>query len=250
LYIRRIDLLILTFLLGFYTAFSTEWDLYFKNANRAYSEGKYQEAIENYHNILNQGVASGEVYFNLANAYYKIDDIGRAILYYEKARAYLEGDESLNQNLEIARLKVIDKIEPVPELFLKIWWKKIVHFVSLKIYAWFSLGLFIFSLLIIIFYLIFNKYFLRKLIWILSILFIIVFVLFINRIVEDEARKNAIILTDKVSVVGEPNITSTEVFILHEGTKVQINRIIGDWTEITIADGKTGWLKLDTLGII
>jgi tetratricopeptide (TPR) repeat protein len=250
LYIRRIDLLILTFLLGFYTAFSAEWDLYFKNANRAYTEGKYQEAIENYHNILNQGVASGEVYFNLANAYYKIDDIGRSILYYEKARAYLEGDESLNQNLEIARLKVVDKIEPVPELFLKILWKKIVHFVSLKIYAWLSLGLFIFSLLIIIFYVIFNKYFLRKLIWILSVLFIIVFVLFINRIVEDEARKNAIILTDKVSVVGEPNITSTEVFILHEGTKVQINRIIGDWTEITIADGKTGWLKLDTLGII
>jgi tetratricopeptide (TPR) repeat protein len=250
LFIVRIHLFIFIFLLSFYPSFADEWDLYFKNANLAYTEGKYQEAINFYRQIIDHGFESGELYFNLANSYYKMDEIGKAILYYEKTTQYLEGDEALNQNLDIARLKVIDKIEPIPELFLNIWWNKIIHLFSLKIFAWLCLGLFIISLLIIILYIIFNKYFLRRVIWILSFLFIIVLILFISRIFEYETEKNAVILADKVSVVGEPTITATEVFILHEGTKVKVNRIIGEWAEISIADGKTGWLQLNTLGII
>jgi tetratricopeptide (TPR) repeat protein len=247
---KRIYLSVIFLFLCFITISAGEWDDYFKNANQAYSEGKYQEAISNYENIIKLGKESGEVYFNLANSYYKMDEIGQAILYYEKAAHYLEGDEALAQNLKIARLKIVDKIQPIPRLFIVEWWEKILHSFSINVYAWLSLGLFTFLLLFIILYVIFNKYILRKFVWILSVLFIIILTLFISRIYESETQKFAIILADKVSVAGEPNLNSTEVFILHEGTKVQIIRTIGDWAEITIADGKAGWLRLNSLGVI
>ena len=129
---KRINLFVLTFLLSLNSGFTAEWQFHFQNGNRDYAEGKYQQAIEEYSQIINFGYESGELYFNLGNAYYKLDEIGKAILCYEKAKLYMENDESLIQNLEIARLKVIDKIEPVPELFLNIWWRKIVHLFSIN----------------------------------------------------------------------------------------------------------------------
>ena len=247
---KRIYLSVIILFLCLISISASDWDNYFTSGNQAYSEGNYQEAIDNYLKIINQGKESGEIYFNLANSYYKINEIGKAILYYEKAAQYLEGDEAVTQNLELARLKIIDKIQPIPQLFLQEWWEIIIHSFSINMYAWFSLGLFIFLLLFIILNVIFNKYFLRRLIWIFSVLFTIILILFISRIYENETKKYAIILEDKVSAVGEPNMNSTEVFILHEGTKVRIIRKTDDWAEITIADGKTGWLKLNCLGVI
>jgi hypothetical protein len=81
-------------------------------------------------------------------------------------------------------------------------------------------------------------------------MFIIIFIITVGQIYEFETSKFGVILEEKVSVVSEPGLSGTEVFILHEGTKIKINRILDDWFEISIPDGKTGWLKASEIGII
>jgi len=218
----------------------------FESANRDYLEGKYDQAIEKYMQILNNDVQSGEVYFNLGNAYYKLNQYGRAILYFEKAKKSLGSDEALEKNLKLARLRIIDKIEPIPQLFLKVWWNEILNLLSIDIYAWITLIFFI-GLTFLIAVNILSSRKMNKIIWLVTSIFMFLLILFINKVYIFETIQFGIILSDKVSIVSEPNISGTEMFILHEGTKVQALRKSGDWLEIKIADGKTGWLKSETM---
>jgi tetratricopeptide (TPR) repeat protein len=222
----------------------------FKLANTAYADGEYLQAIEIYSGIINKGIESGEVYFNLANAYYKVNDLGRAILYYEKARKFLEGDPALEQNLKLAQLRIVDKIEPVPELFIVEWWSYLIHIFSLETWLWLNLIVFSILIIIIISQFLYSRRFLNNLIWTAALLFLLVFVITLSVIYEFETTKFGVILEEKVSVVSEPDSDGTEVFILHEGTKVKINRNLDKWMEISIPDGKIGWLQQTSIEII
>jgi tetratricopeptide (TPR) repeat protein len=222
----------------------------FLMANKAYSEGKYQESIDLYQQILGSGKASGEVYFNLGNAYYKLNQIGRAILYYEKAQLYLAGDEALDQNLKLARLKIIDKIEPIPKLFLVEWWNVALNVFSMSVFAWVCFGLFTLVLFWVALYLLSSRRILIRLAWITGIIFLVMALIFIGKIYQFETSHYGIILADKISVTGEPSLSGQELFILHQGTKVRINRSLDGWYEISLEDGKTGWIKMDGLETI
>jgi len=225
-------------------------DARFSEANQAYAEGDYQNAIKLYSDILGQGVESGEVYFNLGNSYYKTNDIGRSILYYEKARKFIDGDPALEQNLKLAQLRIVDEIEPIPELFLVEWWETLTHLFSIDTLLWLNFSIFSILILIMISYILYTRHFLRRIIWVTSILLLLVFVVTFSLIYEFETSQFGVILEEKVSVVSEPGIGGTEVFILHEGTKVRINRQLNDWLEISIPDGKTGWLRKISLEFI
>jgi tetratricopeptide (TPR) repeat protein len=222
----------------------------FALANKAYADGKYQQAVELYEQILQKKLASGDVYFNLGNAYYKLNQIGRAILYYEKAEVYLSGDEALEQNLKIARLKIVDKIEPLPVLFLTEWWNAAINTFAFTTLAWLCFGFFSLTLIWLAIYLLANRWIFVRLTWITTAVFLILLVMFIGKIYQFESSQYGIIFADKISVVGEPTLTGQELFILHEGTKVKINRSLDGWYEISLADGKTGWIKADGLEII
>ncbi len=222
----------------------------FAMANKAYADGKYQQAVDLYEQILQKKLASGEVYFNLGNAYYKLNQIGKAILYYEKAEVYLAGDEALEQNLKIARLKIVDKIEPIPVLFLVNWWNTAINFFTMTFFAWLCFGVFVLTLILLAIYLLVNRRIFIRLTWITTAVFLILLVMFIGKIYQFESSKYGIIFADKISVVGEPTLTGQELFILHQGTKVKINRSLDGWYEISLADGKTGWIKADGLEII
>ena len=190
------------------------------------------------------------MYFNLGNAYYKLDEIGKSIYYYEKALNFIEGDEALEQNLKISQLKIIDKIEPVPKLFIWIWIDSVIHLLSIENWGWISLLLFFITAIIFSLYILFTKRLLFQFSWIFLILFSISIIIFIGRIYLFETNEFGIIFEPKVAVMSEPNLGASEVFILHEGTKVKINRKLNDWLEISIADGKTGWCKAQSIGII
>jgi tetratricopeptide (TPR) repeat protein len=222
----------------------------FDEANRAYSEGEYQRAIDLYQVILNRDLMSGEVYFNLGNAYFKQNQIGRSILYYEKARRFLEGDPALEYNLRLVRLRIVDEIEEIPMLFLESWWLELIQIFPINTILWLCLGLFAVLILLLILRLILNTRGFRNLIWIFFGLFLLVIIIAAGNIYEFETSQFGIILDEKVSVISEPGLGGKEVFILHEGTKVKVNRQLDDWLEITIPDGKTGWLKLSGLEII
>lgn len=223
--------------------------LHFERANELYQAGKYQDAIDIYQKILTDGKVSGEVYFNLGNAYYKTGDIGHAILYYERAKIFLEDDEALDQNLRIARLKTVDEIEPIPQLFLLAWWREIQHLISLNALAWVTYGIFVLLILTIIATILWRGRW-RRISWIVLWIFLPVAVIFVSRVYEFETSKFGIILDSKISVMSEPNLSGQELFILHEGTKVRINRSVDSWDEISLPDGKTGWMKKQSLEVI
>ncbi len=238
------------FVLGIEVLLAQNPDIRFIEANQAYAEGDYQNAIELYSKILEQGIESGEVYFNLGNAYYKTNNIGRAILYYEKARKFIEGDPALEQNLKLTQLKIVDKIEPIPELFIVEWWAELTRVFSLETLLWLSFSIFSILITFIILQILYTRQFLRRIIWATTVLFVLIFVITFSQIYEFETWQFGVILEEKVSVVSEPGIGRTEVFILHEGTKVKVNRMLNDWLEISIPDGKTGWLRETSLEVI
>jgi tetratricopeptide (TPR) repeat protein len=222
----------------------------FSIANKAYADEDYQQAIELYSGIIDQGVESGEVFFNLGNAYYKSNDLGRAILHYEKARKYIEGDPALEQNLKLAQLRIVDKIEPIPELFLVEWWTEVTHLFSIDTYLWLCFTIFTLLILLIVIRLFYSRQLITRFIWITSFLLIFILIVTISVIYEFETTQFGVILEEKISVVSEPDSEATEVFILHEGTKVKINRNLNEWLEISIPDGKTGWLQKTSLEMI
>jgi tetratricopeptide (TPR) repeat protein len=222
----------------------------FDQANSAYAKGDYAQAIDLYENILKSGVISGEVYFNLGNAYFKSDRIGYAILYYEKAKKYLDGDPSLDHNLKLARMRIVDQIDEIPVIFIEQWWRELIHLFPINTYLWLCLAFFTLLMLFLIVKIYLHRSWLKNLIWMILILFLLTVVCTTSQIYEFETTKFGIILDEKISVVSEPGLSGKEVFILHEGTKVEVKRQLDDWLEITIPDGKTGWVKKSDLDII
>lgn len=225
-------------------------ELLFEEANRVYAQGDYENAVNLYQKIVERGIESGEVYFNLGNAYYKLNEIGLSILYYEKAKKFIEGDPALEQNLALVQLKIVDKIDAIPKLFIEEWWHELLHFTSMNTMLWTCLFLFTLTIILIIFQILNRRSVWSRLIWIVTTVFLIMVILTLSRIYEFETLEFGIILEEKVSVLGEPDINGTEVFILHEGTKVSINRMLDGWYEISIPDGKTGWLQSNILATI
>jgi len=222
----------------------------FNEANNAYAKADYPAAIDLYQKILKNGMISGEVYFNLGNAYFKSDRIGYAILYYEKAKKYLDGDPSLDQNLKLARMRIVDQIDEIPVLFIEQWWQELIHLFPINTYLWFCLAFFTLFMLLLILRIFLQRPWLKNLIWITLVLFVATAIFTTSQIYEFETTEFGIILDNKISVVSEPGLGGKEVFILHEGTKVEVNRQLDDWLEITIPDGKTGWVRKSDLDII
>jgi tetratricopeptide (TPR) repeat protein len=243
-------LLVLAFFALNSSARAQSGDLLFGQANQAYAAGNYEEALTNYQAILDEGLVSGEVYFNMGNACFKLDRIGEAILYYEKAARILGSDDALKENLQIARLRIVDKIEPVPQLFLEEWWDAAVSFLSVNTFGWLTLGLAIFSALLWGGFLLSGMRFFRSGGLVITGLFVIIALLFSTAAYRAESRVDGIILGDKVAVVSEPSLNGKEIFVIHEGTRVRINRGVDGWSEITLEDGKTGWCRTNEIGTI
>ena len=226
----------------------------FKKANELYSKGQYRDAAVLYEEIVNNDYESYELFYNLGNAYFKLDQIPRAILFYERAKRLAPDDEDIKFNLQIAKLKTVDKIEPVPQFFMEEWVENISDIFGLK--AWTILGLvfawlaFIFlAAFLMIWYPVWKKTFFAAA--------IISFVIMAGSIYfaygenqELTARDSAIVFSPSVYVKSSPSEDGTNLFILHEGTKVQIQDAVGEWRKIRIADGNVGWLPEESIQII
>jgi len=226
----------------------------FNEATDLYKNGKYAEAGSLYQELLNSGYQSAEIYYNLGNSYFKIDKIPDAILYYERGKRLSPDDEDINFNLKIANLKIVDKIQSVPKLFFMEWYE--------SLYSMYSSGTWA-NVIIILSWLIFlflAGYFLiwsavvRKISFFAAMLsFVIVIVCIVFSVEQsniEEARNDAIIFTPSVYIKSSPDKESTDLFILHEGTKVSILDEVGSWKKIKIADGNVGWLPDKTIEII
>jgi tetratricopeptide (TPR) repeat protein len=221
-----------------------------EQANQAYSSGQYADAVEKYESILGSGYESAVLYFNLGNAYFKLNSIPSAILNYEKGRKLNPSDEDIRFNLNLANSKIIDKMEPLPEFFLKSWWKSARD--SFSSNQWAKTGIFLFILVLaaISLFIISASVLLRKLsFWsgaIILFIMVLSFLFSISSYREYSTKSSAIIFTPTVTVKSSPNDNSVDLFVIHEGTKVQISDKVEGWSEVQLANGNVGWVKADT----
>ncbi|HID38789.1 MAG TPA: tetratricopeptide repeat protein [Calditrichaeota bacterium] len=240
---------IVVFLICFTTVtlFADESEHYFKQGNEFYKQGEYEKAIEQYRKVLALGYESGEIYFNLGNAYYRTDQIGLARLYYEKAARFLKNDEALRQNLGLVKMRLVDQIDVPPKLFLVEWWNAFLDIFPLSVLSWLTVALLWLFLALLAARIYLNSRGRGRRLRGLTIISLTVFLLFAfiltHKIYLFESEHYAIILMPTITVHASPSPSGTEVFVLHEGTRVKVLRRTGDWLEIRLADGKTGWLE-------
>ena len=228
--------------------------LLFEKGNKAYLDENYEEAVRQYERILRGGYESGILYFNLGNAYFKTDQIGKSILNYERARIWLPRDGDLLFNLKLANLKVKDRIESPPEFFLFRWIRVLVNLYSLKGWAvWMTVSAALAALCFAIawlFELKRTRFPLRFLLIISFVIFITTIPLMVGRHGIETKHDQGVILNYSVKSLSAPQKGSTELFIVHEGTKVKILDQEDNWYKIELIDGKQGWISSDGLGII
>lgn len=217
-----------------------------KNGNQYYTEEKYEDAIRVYEWVLNEGFVAPELYYNLGNTYFKYNKMTLALLNYERAKLLDPGNEDIDYNLELARSFVIDKTEIVPIFFLTQWHNSMVNMFSGDVWAIISMVSFVFLLLILSVYLYTRKYSLKKLSFWIGVLLLYITVSSFVFALNDRQRVlhpgTALVSASSVTVESSPDESGTDLFLIHEGTKVFIKEHIGDWTRIRLSDGKTGWL--------
>ncbi len=216
-------------------------------ADSAYIRGQYQQAIKDYEMLLKQG-ASADLYYNLGNAYYRSENITRAVLNYERALLLSPGDRDIRFNLQIARAKTIDKIVPESEMFFFTWYRSLVSLMSVDAWAWTALIALALLIVLLLVYLFSDRIWLRKVGFFGGFVLLILFALsnlFAWQQKQDLLfRKGAIVISPSVTVKSTPAKNGTDLFILHEGTKVSItDGTMKGWMGIRIADGKEGWIE-------
>ena len=225
-----------------------------QQADSLYAAEHYQEAAKQYEALLKQGVSS-DLYYNLGNCYYRMDDMTRAVLNYERAQLLSPGDRDVRINLQMARSKTIDKIVPESEMFFVTWYHSLVNLMSVDGWARMSLVSLIVAIILALAYLFSDRIWLRKVGFFAGLLFLVVFVLSnLFAYQQKQAlvfRSGAIIIRSAVNVKSTPAHNGTDLFILHEGTKVTItDNTMKEWREIRVADGKEGWLPTKDLEVI
>lgn len=220
----------------------------------AYIKEDYATAIQIYETLLKDGEAA-EVYYNLGNSYYKTGEIAKAVLNYERALLLQPGNGDIRANLEVARAKTIDKVEPIPEVFFVSWTKSLINSMSMD--AWATWGIISFVLLIVaLYFFIFSKQIMQKKIGFISgIVFLVITVcsnLFASQQKENLVnRDEAIVMNPSVTVRSTPSESGTSLFILHEGRKVGIkDNSMKEWKEIRLEDGKVGWVPASAIEVI
>ena len=218
----------------------------FEQANTLYNEGKYQEAINNYLKISDSGEHSASLYFNLGNSYYKLNQIAPSIYYYEKALILSPGDTDIKNNLLYAQNMTVDAIEALPQTGFSRLFQKIIGKLSYNTWGMISIlfmVLFVTGFLMYYFSVYRNK---KRLFFIVSLFCLLISLLSLSfSFSQYNYMKNqnpAIVFAKEIGVNAEPNNRSEEVFVLHEGTKVNVEDKMDDWKKITLADGKSGWL--------
>ena len=213
--------------------------------NRAYIEGNYDKAIEEYTAILNGGEYSMKLYYNLANAYFKAGAMGKAILYYNKALRIAPSQEDIRHNLALAEAQTKDRIAVIPEFFLNRWMRTMRN--SMSCTAWSVLSLVWLGVMLAfgLLFLLASRIRWRKMGFYGALCAFLLFVATTSFAISSRndmlSHDEAIVMGTAISVKSSPDRSATDLFVLHEGTKVKVLTEVDEWVEVVIADGKKGW---------
>jgi tetratricopeptide (TPR) repeat protein len=219
-----------------------------------FSAGSYKEALQVWTEVYNTGFRSANLDYNIGNAYFKLNNIPSAILYYERAYLLKPADENINYNLQIARTLIVDRFQEIPELFFVKWYNFVSLFLSSNSWAKISITSFILFLLLLSLY-IYSPIHRYKIIGFWAAVFLLILSLTSlaltarNKSLVYDSHK-AIVTNPIVNGKSAPDKSGNDLFLLHEGTKVTIDDIVGEFYEIRLSDGNKGWIPLNSITVI
>ena len=223
-------------------------------AELSYSESKYDTAALIYQSILNKGFQSPELYYNLGNCYYKLNEIPSAILSYERALKFDPNNENILYNLNLCNSLIPDRIEKMPELFFIQWYQGLYNYFSIDFWAKIVLSLFAFFSVFMLVYFLSSKMLWRKIGFWTAMVFLVfsLFSFFLTTQKYSSFKKHdqAIIFIPSITVKSSPAKNSVDLFVVHEGTKVFILDQVGNWKKIKIQNGSVGWVESENIVII
>jgi len=225
-----------------------------QKAEKAYDSKKYGEAVRAYEQLVKDGYKSYQLYFNLGNACYRNEEIGKAIYYYELARKIEPNDEDISINLSKAVTRTVDKIDSKENFFINAVKTNVLTSLSTRQWAW--LTIFCLGFAAALFFVFVNtaQSAIKRTAFFASVLlllgFLITYFLGYSALKAKYDNKFAIVLSKEVRVMNEPTLSGTTKFSLHEGTKIRVVEGNGDWVLIKLDNGNEGWLRLTDVGII
>lgn len=226
-------------------------EVLFTEATKAYNEGDYELAIENYEHILESGQHSANLYFNMGNAYYKLNEIAPSIYYYEKALLLDPNDKLIRDNLAYAQQMTIDDIQPIPQTAISRITTRVMSIMTYDQWAYTSIFFMVlFVLLYLAFY--FFRFADRKRLAFIGSMICLFFTamsvaLAVLQYRDYNQTRPAIVFAAETAVKEEPNDRSITLFTLHEGSKVYLEETLEDWRKVRLSDGKNGWIQASDL---
>ncbi len=242
----KIRHIIATFLTFLCVSFVAAQQSIFDEANELYKQGKYKDAIQKYEQLQQNEKHSATVYFNMGNAYFKQGKLASAILNYERAYKLNPSDKDISTNLTFANAQIADKIEASKQYFFGKWWNNFVHSQHSDFWAYLGIVFWALLFIMIVFFTRSNSVVRRKIYFGIALLSLFVACLGFygaySQYDSNHNQKYAIVFAQNVTAKSTPSNNGTELFILHEGTKVKILDKVGNWNKIQLADKREGWL--------
>lgn len=234
--------------------FSQSIEQLMKQGNDYFQKEQYEQAVNSYSEILNKGYESAALYYNLGNAYFRLNKLGMAILNYERGLKLQPNDEDLQYNLKIANSRTVDKIQELPKLFFVEWWEIIITSLSMAALSLLLIAVFTLFLAAIAVYLLSKNLRLQRFSFfsgsVLLAVLLIVTIMFISRVDREESSNYAVLIEPSITAKIAPDNKSGDAFLIHEGIKFQLIDRVNDWSKIKLSDGKIGWLPSNSFGKI
>jgi len=225
-----------------------------RQANEAYVNGQYSYAIELYESVIKQGLEAPELYYNLGNAYFKENTYGAAILNFERALKLKPSDENTLFNLEVARARTVDRINPVPLIFYERWWKNFYSKFSVDGWSWLIIVLLVAVLTALGGFFFSRTRGMKKTAFGITLVFalalLVCFAAVRAQYSNTHKGKDAIVMVPRATAKSSPGEASPDLFVIHEGSKARITGELGEWYEVRLANGNVGWVKKSALEVI
>ena len=218
-----------------------------EEANLAYQNGEYVNASALYEQLLEMGEAP-ELHYNLGNAYFKQNEIGKSILNYERALRLRPFYEDAKYNLSIARERIVDNVEDTQNSFLIVWTNSLINLLISNAWAYISIACLVVSAVCFLLFAFSQGLTGRKIAF--HFTWIALFVCIASGVFSGityhryNERAAAIVMQGVATVKSAPDRSGTDLFILHEGTKVMIKDTLGEWNEIVLPNGNRGWIEV------
>ena len=226
----------------------------FSQANELYNKGSYIEAINNYKEIIKNDFHSAELYYNLGNAYYRLDSIASSVYYYEKALQLNPNDREIIDNLELINKTLVDEIDPITTPLIESILKSLSNIFYFETWGYISI---FFSFLIVALFLSYyfaNSSRVKRLTFVLlciSSIFMLVSLINGNKGYNNYINNEyAVIYSYETDLKTEPNYRSETLFMLHEGTKIQVLENYNNWIKIRLVNGQVGYIQLIDVKIL